>query len=189
LFLVFGCFPLVFGLVSSPPGHILESVFLWRVSVDRNLLVCYVIVLPSRRSGFRAGFQPDSNREGLRIGLSAGRRADFEVFPTRVRPKSGPEARFPVRKQSCVTSSGTRPLLLPSRVLTWTQGQILDFSFSVPQIRSPGLIFVDLCSVGQAGAVGQAPGPNLGRKPAKKPEKLKYIFEFPVLSPSKCKAR
>ncbi len=36
---VFGSFPLVFGLVSYPPGAILESVFLWRVSVDRNLLV------------------------------------------------------------------------------------------------------------------------------------------------------
>jgi hypothetical protein len=33
----------------------------------------------------------------------AGRRADFEALPTRIRPKSGPEARFPARKQYCVT--------------------------------------------------------------------------------------
>ncbi len=37
VFGVFGRSPLVFGLVSYPPGPILESVFLWRVSVDRNL--------------------------------------------------------------------------------------------------------------------------------------------------------
>ncbi len=32
----------------------------------------------------------------------AGRRADFEAFPTRTRPKSGPEARLPARKHYCV---------------------------------------------------------------------------------------
>ncbi len=40
VFDVFGRFPLAFGLVSYPPGPISESVFLWRVSVDRNPLVC-----------------------------------------------------------------------------------------------------------------------------------------------------
>ncbi len=39
IFDVFGRFSLVFGLVSYSPGPILESVFLWRVSVDRNLPV------------------------------------------------------------------------------------------------------------------------------------------------------
>ncbi len=34
-----GSFPLLFGLVSYPPGPILESVFRWRVSVARNLPV------------------------------------------------------------------------------------------------------------------------------------------------------
>ncbi len=34
---------------------------------------------------------------------SAGRRADFDVCPTRIRPKSGREARFPARKHYCVT--------------------------------------------------------------------------------------
>ncbi len=37
VFEVVGRFPLVFGLVSYPPGPILKSVFLWCVSVDRNL--------------------------------------------------------------------------------------------------------------------------------------------------------
>ncbi len=36
---------------------------------------------------------------------SANRRADFGVFPVAVRPKSGPEGRFPARKHYCVTYS------------------------------------------------------------------------------------
>ncbi len=31
-----------------------------------------------------------------------GRRADFEALPMRIRPTSGPEARFPARKPYCV---------------------------------------------------------------------------------------
>ncbi len=34
----------------------------------------------------------------------AGRRGDFDVFPNRVRPKSGPETRFQARKHYCATS-------------------------------------------------------------------------------------
>ncbi len=41
---------------------------------------------------------------------------------------------------------------------------------------SPGIIFVDLCSISQAEAVGQAPGPNFGRELAKNQEKLKYLI-------------
>ncbi len=52
----------------------------------------------------------------------------------------------------------------------------------VPQDRSPELVFVDLCSIFQAGAVGNSPGPNFGRKPAPKRPKLKSIFELPNLS-------
>ncbi len=29
--------------------------------------------------------------------------ADFDAFPIRIRPKSGPEARFPARRHYCVT--------------------------------------------------------------------------------------
>ena len=67
----------------------------------------YAIVLPGQKSGFRAGFRPDSNRESIKIGPPAGLRpgggAIFEALPTRIRPKSGPEARFLARKHYCVT--------------------------------------------------------------------------------------
>ncbi len=43
--------------------------------------VTQYVVLPGRKSGFRAGCRPDSNRESLKIGPAAGRRADFETFP------------------------------------------------------------------------------------------------------------
>ncbi len=54
-----------------------------------------------------------------------------------------------------------------------------------PWNRSPGFIFVDLCSVSQAGALGHVPGPNFGRQPAQNQENLKYIFQCPFLSPSR----
>ncbi len=64
------------------------------------LTLCYAIVRPGRKSGFRAGFRPDSGRESLRIcplagGPKAGRMAALHAFPIRIRPKSCPEARFP----------------------------------------------------------------------------------------------
>ncbi len=65
------------------------------------------MVLPGRKSGFWAESRPDSNQESLKIGPSAGRpsagrRADFEAFPIRIRPKSGPQGRFPARKGYCL---------------------------------------------------------------------------------------
>jgi hypothetical protein len=39
MFSGFWLFPVGFRLVFLPPGRILESAFLWRVSVDRNLPV------------------------------------------------------------------------------------------------------------------------------------------------------
>jgi hypothetical protein len=48
-----------------------------------KITLWYAIMLPGRKSGFRAGFQPDSSRESFRIG-PAGRRADFEVFPIKI---------------------------------------------------------------------------------------------------------
>jgi hypothetical protein len=60
-----------------------------------------------RKVGFRAGFRPDSSGKRIKIGIptgpKAGRRVDFEVSPIRVRPKSSPEGRFPVRENYCVT--------------------------------------------------------------------------------------
>ncbi len=56
-----------------------------------------------------------------------------------------------------------------------------------PQNRSPGLTLVDVCSVGQAEAVGNGPGPKFGQKPAQnrpeqksrnyKPSNLKELTE------------
>ncbi len=61
--------------------------------------LCYAIMLPGRKSGFRAGFRPDYNRENLKIGSPAG-----------LRPAGGPilgfsqlESRFQARKHYCVT--------------------------------------------------------------------------------------
>ena len=52
-------------------------------------------MLPGRKSGFRGGFRPDSNRENLKIGPPAGRKADSEDVPVDIqleRPISGPKA-------------------------------------------------------------------------------------------------
>ncbi len=61
--------------------------------------LCYAKVRPGRKSACRPGFWPDC----CPGRPSAGRRADFGVFPAAVRPKSGPEGRFPERKHYCVT--------------------------------------------------------------------------------------
>jgi hypothetical protein len=50
------------------------------IVVARDSTLGYAIMLPGRKSGFRAGFRPDSDRENLKIG-PAGRRADVEAFP------------------------------------------------------------------------------------------------------------
>ncbi len=63
---------------------------------------------------FRAGDRasgPDFSRILIRkasksaLRPKAGRRADLDVFPTRIRPRSGPEAQYPARKYYCVTES------------------------------------------------------------------------------------
>ncbi len=61
------------------------------VDPDPGILAPYVTHYPGRKLGLRAGFRPDSNRENIKIGPSAGRRADFKALPTRIRPKSGQE--------------------------------------------------------------------------------------------------
>ncbi len=53
------------------------------------------MMLPGRKSAFRAGFGPDCYWEGNEIGPPAGRRANLGVFPAKIRPGrplSGPEA-------------------------------------------------------------------------------------------------
>ncbi len=65
--------------------------------------LCCTIVLPGRKSGFRAGFGRIlvGKLEHRPSGRpKADRRTDCEVFPIRIREKSGPEARFLARKQT-----------------------------------------------------------------------------------------
>ncbi len=40
-------------------------------------------------------------------------------------------------------------------------------------------MFIELCSISEAGAVGHVPGPNFGRKPSQNQEKLKYMSSGP----------
>ncbi len=62
--------------------------------------LCYAIVLPGWKSGFRAGFRSESSRESLKIGPPAGLRqpqGQFLSFPDQNpaepgSPISGPEA-------------------------------------------------------------------------------------------------
>ncbi len=58
---------------------------------------------PGQKSSFRLAFRPDSSRESINIGPPAGRRAHFEVFPSRIRQTCSPEARCPFREHYCVT--------------------------------------------------------------------------------------
>ncbi len=62
-----------------------------------DFTLCYAIEFPGRESGFRAGFRPDSRRK-FKNRLSgrpkAVRTADFEAFPLRNPPQSGPEGRL-----------------------------------------------------------------------------------------------
>ena len=61
----------------------------------RNNVSAPQIGLPGRISvGLQSG-NPQNQPSGR---PSAGRGADFDVFQVRVRPKSGPEARFAARK-------------------------------------------------------------------------------------------
>ncbi len=53
-----------------------------------------------------------------------------------------------------------------------------------PENRSPGMIFFDLRSMVQAGAVSNGLGANVGRKMVQTRPKHKNVFEFPSISPS-----
>ncbi len=62
----------------------------------RPTTLCYEIMLEGRKSIFRAGFRPDSDRKVLTIGPPTGRKP-AEGLILRV-SKSGPEERFPAQK-------------------------------------------------------------------------------------------
>ncbi len=88
------------GLDPGPDLLFKGFYFAWRGSLRTTLR--YAIMFPGRKSGSRDGFRPDSNRESVKIGPLAGRRADFYVFQIGIRPKSGPEAQFPARRHYCL---------------------------------------------------------------------------------------
>ncbi len=81
---------------------------------------------------------------------SAGHRADFEAFPNRIRPKSGPEDRSLARKQYCVTYGRT----LPSTSVASQRSQGCDTSRHVPcgpaDRRYRGLQPAAACAVREA---------------------------------------
>ncbi len=62
--------------------------------------------LPLPSSARIRASEPDSagfySGKQFRFGPPAGRSADVDVFPNRIRPKSSPEGRFPARKHYCV---------------------------------------------------------------------------------------
>ncbi len=74
---------------------------------DMRSMLRNIASLPGRKLASRAANWPDCHREDTEIGPPAGRRpagGPISVFsPVAVRPKSGPEGRFPVRKHDCVT--------------------------------------------------------------------------------------
>ncbi len=61
----------------------------------RNSAFGQEIWLPARIS---AGFKLEKFQNRPSGRPKAGRRADFEAFPISIRPRTGPEARFPARK-------------------------------------------------------------------------------------------
>ncbi len=69
-------------------------------SILRNIASGPEIGLPGR---ILAGLLPGRHQNRPSGRPMAGRRADFGSFPVAVRPKSGPEGRFPARQHYCVT--------------------------------------------------------------------------------------
>ncbi len=69
--------------------------------------LCYAVLLPGWKSGFRAGFHQDSGRENIKIGSPAGlwpAAGPILMFAhLESDPRSGSESRFPARKHYCVT--------------------------------------------------------------------------------------
>ncbi len=60
------------------------------------------IWLPAQFSAGVLSGKPQHRPSGR---TSAGRKAEFEAFPTTIQPTSGPEARVPARKQYCIAES------------------------------------------------------------------------------------
>ncbi len=71
------------------------------------------------------GFWPGAGNRRFRglngplLSPKAGRRADFGAFPAAVRPKSGPEGRFPALKHYCVYCALGTPWRKTTRSQCW----------------------------------------------------------------------
>ncbi len=68
--------------ISAALGSLVKMVVIG-VGASLGGTLCYAIVLPGRKTGFRAGFRPDSSRESLKLGPAAG-----------LRPAGGPILRL-----------------------------------------------------------------------------------------------
>ncbi len=89
------------GLPSIPvlcPGYLGPALQNITYPMLRNIASGTEINLPGWKSGFRAGNLIGKNLNRPSGRPSAGRRADVEAFPIRIRPKSGP-----ARKHYCIT--------------------------------------------------------------------------------------
>ncbi len=76
-----------------------------------------------RRSLTTVVTQPGKLKNRPRSRPKAGRRADFEVFPTRILPKCDPETRFPARDQYdrlCQKSPSSMPKPLQNPPQQWS---------------------------------------------------------------------
>ncbi len=95
----------------------------WTREIDykvENLALCpsqfwellfYGLAPPGRKIGLPsriwAGFFSEKHKNRPSGRPKAGRRPDSEALPTRIRPASSPEARFPVRKHYCENYGST----------------------------------------------------------------------------------
>jgi hypothetical protein len=52
-----------------------------RTTLIKSITLCYTIVLPGRKSGFRAGFRPECYRENIEIGPFGRPEVQFRCFP------------------------------------------------------------------------------------------------------------
>ncbi len=73
----------------------LPIVWSWRIFAQGPTALCYALVLPGRKFGFRTGFRPPSSWESPEIGPSGGRRPAGGPFVRIARLESG---RNPARK-------------------------------------------------------------------------------------------
>ncbi len=120
---------------------------------------CYSIVLPGRKSGFRARFRPDSSRESFKSGPP--RPAGGPIL--RVSRRTGPEARLPAQKDYRVEVHRSTIRVCPTGYVfaksgggihllsrTYIRKLNLDFSFVDPGLFSGQTWPPDLFKPGQA---------------------------------------